>query len=219
MNKSFLLLPLILLLQGCFFGTFQTAESLKPGEVNAGWYGNLPLYFDSSVKEKSKNHDLGAFIYPNVGGYLMYGASSSLDFGMRGSIGEGLGPFAKIRVLDEKKSFISAALIAGMAYHPVAEGISLRGDVVFSRNLSMYSSIYFGWTILRAPDYRMLVYKDVDLGDIKTFKEFNAIFVGVDLKRKRRSAYFKKIPFGLTMEFTIPITRYPAIFWGFQFTR
>ena len=219
MKRFFLLLPFVFLLEGCFFGTFQTAESLKPGDVNAGWYANMPLYFDNSVKEKSKEHNKGAFIYPNIGGYLMYGASKSVDFGMRGSLGEGLGPFTKIQFLNEKNLFLSGAIIAGMAYHPVAQGISLRADLIFSKRLSLYSSLYWGWTIMRAPDYRMLAYKDVKLNDIKEFREFNAIFLGVDLKRKKGSSYFNKIPFGLTMEFTVPLTDYPAIFWGFQFTR
>ncbi len=217
--KKFLILPIIFLMQGCFFGTFQTAESLKPGDVNAGWYVNIPLYFDASTRNESKQSDNGAYEYPNVGGYLLYGASNRIGFGIRGSFGEGIGPFTKIQFLDEKITFLSGAVMAGMAYHPVAQGISLRGDLVFSKRLSLYSSIYWGWTILRVPDYRKLAYENVKIGDIKDFREFNALFVGVDLKRKRRSSYFKKIPFGMTMEFTVPLTKYPAIFWGFQFTR
>ena len=41
--KGVVLLAVWPLLSGCFFGTFQTAETLGPGEVNAGWYANYPL--------------------------------------------------------------------------------------------------------------------------------------------------------------------------------
>ena len=211
---------LFLLNSGCFLGTFQTAQTVPPGEVNYGFYADMPVYFNKSDKDASKDKGLGAFVTPNVGGYLIYGASPGLNFGLRGSLGEGIGPFAKFRFLDESVMPLSGAATFTIGYHPVAQGISLRSDLIFSKMLSSYSSIYFGWTFLRSPDYRKLANKDIKIEDVQEFKYFHSLFVGVDLKRRPdENDELGWVPFGLTIELAVPLVKYPALFFGFQLKR
>jgi hypothetical protein len=218
MRVVFIFVFVSLFTTGCFFGTFQTAETLGPGNVTAGWYANLPLYFDKEDKTTSKEKGYGAFEKPNVGGYLLYGAGDNVDFGLRGSLGEGVGPVAKIRFINEATYPFSGALMLGLAYHPFAQGISLRSDVLISKRLSPFSSIYFGWTGVRSPDYRKVAFFNAK--DIEEFDFFQAIFLGVDLRRKSFEDPRKAtLPFGLTMEFAFPLTPYPALFFGIQFKR
>lgn len=210
----------ILLGEGCFFGTFQTADTLGPGEIAAGWYINYPLYFSKQDKIHSKEDSLGAYVTPNIGGYLAYGAADFADFGLKASLGEGFGPFGKIKFLDESYGLLSGAVLLSMGYHPVAQGISLRSDILFSKKLSPFSSIYFGWTGVRSPDYRRVAYEGIEADEIQDFKFFQALFLGVDLRRKSfEDPRLEKFPFGLTMEFTVPLTRYPALFFGIQLKR
>ncbi len=208
----------ILLNTGCFFGTFQTAQTIPPGEVNYGWYATFPVYFSKVDKDTSKARGYGAFVTPNIGGYLVYGASPTLNFGLRGSAGEGIGPFGKFRFLSESFAPISGAAIFSLGYHPVAQGISGRVDLVFSRQLSPYSSIYYGATYLRSPDYRRLAYK-VKVREIEEFKYFWCVFAGVDLNRELANDSGVGIPFGMTLELSLPLVKYPALFFGFQIKR
>jgi hypothetical protein len=222
-------LLLVLLLTGCFFGTFQTAETLSPGEVDVGWYGNYPLYFKKADKDSSMRSadSIGAFVTPNIGGYLMYGTSGYLDMGLRGSIGEGIGPFVKLQLLGAQSPLarfpVDIAVLAGMGYHPLAQGISYRFDALMSRRLSSFSSVYMGWTGVRTPDYRRLGYRSFGIPkaeDIQTFRFLNALFLGVDLSRKESPTNpLSGIPLGLTMEFAVPIVPYPALFFGIQLKR
>ena len=59
-SLGFLIILPLLLSEGCFFGTFRTADTLKPGQVDAGGYINFPVYFSKSEKDSSKADSLGA---------------------------------------------------------------------------------------------------------------------------------------------------------------
>jgi hypothetical protein len=203
----------------CFFGTFRTADTLRPGAVDAGGYINFPVYFSKAEKDSSEENLGGAFVTPNLGGYLEYGASRNSTFGVHASTGEGIGPYGRVRFLDRGPFGLQAAIAMGITFHPVAEGIGLRGDLIFSKHLSPYSSIYFGWTTVRSPDYRKLA-KDSSINDIEEFKIFHAVFLGVDLMREwSENPRVKALPLGMTLELALPITRYPALFFGFQIHR
>jgi hypothetical protein len=231
MRRAWLGVSLVftLLSTGCFFGTFQTAETLAPGEVDAGWYGNYPLYFRKADKDSSMSapDSIGAFVTPNIGGYLSYGTTGYLDMGLRGSIGEGIGPFLKMQLVGEYGLVgpfpIDFAVLGGLGYHPVAQGITYRFDVLLSRRLSSFSSLYLGWTGVRTPDYRRLAYRDFGFpkgSDIENFRFFNALYLGVDLSRKESPTNpLSGIPLGLTMEFSVPLTDHPALFFGLQLKR
>lgn len=226
MSHKFFYIPLssiitsIIVSQGCFFGTFRTADTLRPGEVDAGGYINFPVYFSKVEKDSSKAKGLGAFVTPNVGGYLEYGASNRATFGVHASLGEGIGPYGRFQFMRNGPLNIQGAIALGISFHPIAQGIGVRGDLIFSRHLSPYSSIYFGWTGLRSPDYRKIANKHVHVEDIQEFRYFNALFLGVDLMRTWSPNPRKKmLPLGLMMELSIPLTRYPPLFFGFQLHR
>lgn len=205
---------LSLLLSGCFFGTFQTAQTLEPGGVDAGWYVNYPFYFDKVSREEAKNRGK-AYTLPNIGGYIGYGTNGSFDVGLRGSLGEGIGPYGKLRLLNE--SPFSLGTLFGFGYHPVAQGISLHLDLLVSKRLSRFSSIYTGLEILRMPDYRRGT-DAPDIQDVDEFKQFEAIFFGIKASRKGGGRY-RNLPFGITLEFTFPLTENPALIFGVQFER
>ena len=225
------LLWIVLLLpqEGCFFGTFQTARTLAPGEVDAGWFLTYPLYFNRNVREKSEAEGLGSFdSRPNVGGFMAYGASPILDVGLWGSLGEGVGPFAKLQFLGGASplpSPIDGALWAGFGYHPVVDGITGKVAVIGGARLSEFSTLYFGWMGVNLPDYRklQLPYDGTlwsHLRDLGTFKFFHALFLGVDVARRSDvEPRYQRLPFGISMEFTLPLVRYPALFFGVQLKR
>jgi len=66
---------------GCFFGTFQTAEPVKQGEMDAGLY----LNFSSDPRAKTTTYG---------GGFLGFGVMDNLSLGL-GAGGTGIGPYAK----------------------------------------------------------------------------------------------------------------------------
>jgi len=66
---------------GCFFGTFQTAEPVKQGEMDAGLY----LNFSSDPRAKTTTYG---------GGFLGFGVTDNLSLGL-GAGGTGIGPYAK----------------------------------------------------------------------------------------------------------------------------
>ncbi len=207
------------LTEGCFFGTFRTADTLKPGQVDAGGYINFPVYFSRAEKSSSKEDSLGAYITPNIGGYLEYGASDGATFGIHASFGEGIGPYGRFRFMNGQVLGFQGAMALGISFHPIAQGIGLRGDLIFSKHLSPYSSAYFGWTGARIPDYRRLAY-GLHIKDIEDFKFFQALFVGVDLMRSgNQGPSTRFLPVGMMLELCIPLTKYPPLFFGFQIHR
>ncbi len=217
MKKLFLFLPLILLINGCFFGTFQTARPIAAGSVDSGWFVNFPLYTNKNVRESQKSSGT-AFTIPNFGGHISYGASNFAEFGLYGSLGEGIGPFGKFLLLSEYSYPVSFGVLAGFAYHPFAQGISWKLDLILSHSLSPYASLYGGFHYGYQPDYRTSLPADTDIWQISNFADFQEIFVGIELARKtqvRKS--LKRMPYSLTMEFGIPLVSQPAIFVGFQF--
>lgn len=217
MKKFYWLLPILFLLNGCFFGTFQTARPISPGSVDSGWYVNIPLYTNKNVRESQKSSH-AAFTIPNFGGHISYGASRYAEFGIYGSLGEGIGPFGKFLLLSEYSYPVSFGTVFGFAYHPFAQGISWKLDLILSRALSPYASLYGGFHYGYQPDYRTNIPSGKDIWSISEFRNFQELFMGIELSRKthvRKS--LRRMPYSLTMEFGIPLVSQPAIFVGFQF--
>ncbi len=223
------LLFFISLQEGCFFGTFQTAHTMGPGQVDAGWYLTYPLYFNRQTRQHSLRQGIGSFdSRPNVGGFIEYGASEYLDFGLWGSLGEGIGPFGKFQFLglgSPVAAPLDASVWFGFGYHPVVEGITGRVVLVAGKHLSPYSSVSFGWIGVNMPDYRKLdLPYDGNFWDhlrnLGPFRFFQALFVGIDISRREDvPPAYQKLPFGMTMEFTLPLVPDPALFFGIQFRR
>jgi len=217
MRKVLLFLPLILLVNGCFFGTFQTARPIAPGSVDSGWYVNIPLYANKNVRESQKSAGT-AFTIPNFGGHISYGASDFAEFGIYGSLGEGIGPFGKFLLLSEYSFPVSSAVLAGFTYHPFAQGISWKLDLILSHAISPYASLYGGFHYGYQPDYRTNFPSGGDAWSISTFRNFQELFIGIELARSRNvRKSLKRMPYSLTMESGIPLVSQPAIFVGFQF--
>ena len=134
-------------------------------------------------------------------------------------MGEGIGPYGRFQYLRNGPFGFQGAIALGISFHPIAQGIGFRSDLIFSKHLSPFSSIYFGWTGSRTPDYRKLTY-GLNAEDIQDFEFFNAIFLGVDLMRSwSQGPETRFLPLGLMMELSIPLTKYPPLFFGFQIHR
>lgn len=103
MRRVILIYPLI---GGCFFGTFQTAQPVKQGEIDFGLYANFPAY----LTPESKNEAIygGYAILPYGGIFAGIGATQNLSIGITGSF-LGIGPYTKWTVykFPRYESYIS----------------------------------------------------------------------------------------------------------------
>lgn len=215
--KILILYPIISLLSGCFFGTFQTARPIPPGNVDSGWYVNIPLYANKSVREAQKSAGT-SFTIPNFGGRISYGAAEFAEFGIYGSLGEGIGPFGKFLLLSEDSYPLSFGTLLGFAYHPFAQGISWKLNLILSHKISPYASIYGGFHYGYQPDYRTNFPPGEDIWQISNFRGFEELFMGIELVRRRDvRKRLKRLPYSLVMELGIPLVPNPPILVGFQF--
>ncbi|MCF6192223.1 MAG: hypothetical protein L3J76_03705, partial [Candidatus Hydrothermae bacterium] len=114
---------------GCFFGTFQTAQVVRPGATDWGMFANYPLYLSRQDRQRAEGAGR-VYGLPNVGGYLLYGVGPALDGGLRGSLGEGVGPVLRFQWLGGASipSALDGALIGYLGYHPFGQLVTFRLD-------------------------------------------------------------------------------------------
>ncbi|RKY97552.1 MAG: hypothetical protein DRQ10_08440 [Candidatus Hydrothermota bacterium] len=210
----------LFVMSGCFYGSFHTAETVGPGCMQSGWYANFPVYPDVGVFHKSEEVHGGAYVVPNVGGFIEFGAATGLDVGVRGNLGEGISVFSKIQVAKGAQMGVplDAAVLGAIGYHPVALGMSGRAELIVSTPLSQYGTLYFGGMLLRSPDYRkvLAITKRLKLSEFRDFRLFPFVFSGIEL---REGVIHQKVPFILTIELGVPLHSYPPLFIGFQVKR
>jgi hypothetical protein len=208
MKKLLSLLP-FLIFNGCFLGTFKSAEPIGAGNVEKSVYFNLPLYYSSDYRNEAKAS--GTFYSrANLGGMVVFGASDNMDFGLRYDLAEGLGPQLKLRFLHV--SPISVAVAGGFGYNFFAQGFSWDAELLTSSKISQYSSLYLALLAHHAPDYRNLS-KISDYFDVKRFNNFFAVAFGISF----RNFETIRFPSGMNMEVVVPFDKYPPIIWGFNF--
>ena len=204
----------VLMSSGCFMGTFQTAQTLGYQNTSAGWYFNFPIYFDRQYLDSSVVRNKGGHIIPTVGYIYSYGVAENIDAGFRANFGEGIGVYTKIQYLNVGNTF-RGALLLGLGFQPLALGMTLRSDLIFSTSAPGNSTTYFGFSFMRMPDYRRIgiIFQDAKLlkyDDLMRFKLFMEAFGGVELT----NVFINHIPVKLAVEFGVPIQPYPPIYIG-----
>ncbi len=211
----FILLSMLLFLStGCFMGTFQTARTLGYQNTSAGWYFNFPVYFDRQYLDSSVVRNKGGYIIPTLGYIYAYGVSDNIDAGFRANFGEGIGVYTKIQFLNINNRFNGAVLL-GLGFQPLALGMTLRSDLIFSTSVQGNSVTYFGFSFMRMPDYRRIgiIFQDAKMlkyDDLMRFRAFMEAYGGVELS----NVYINHIPVKLAVEFGVPIQPYPPLYVG-----
>ncbi len=160
------LLLLCILLDGCFFGTFQTAETLGAGNVGSTAYVMVPTYAfsDSTMEDIAENM--------SAGGFFQIGATDNFDIGL--FLGTaGIGAQGKLRLTPGRRTSkrrksgrsrstgrrskrssynpFDAAAIFSVNYNLWRGGLIPKGDLVGSIRFGEYFSIYGGGQIFYAP--------------------------------------------------------------------
>ncbi len=218
---SLLVLLLFFSLNGCFFGTFQTARAVRPGHSEWGFFVNYPLYATRQDRQRAEAEGT-VYGLPNFGGHLLYGIGPGLDGGLRGSLGEGLGPVLRFQWLGQALPSALNGMIAGyLGYHPVAAALTWRTDLLFSFDPSRYSSIYGGFTLVRMPDYAHSpatgLSKFNEAFAVEALHTYRALYLGVRMMSRRATGSWP--PAGLALEVTFPLEGSPIpVIFGFQFT-
>lgn len=212
--RNYLILVFILALaNGCFFGTFQTAETLGAGNVGSAAYIMIPTYAYSD----STMEDFVETMSP--GGFFQIGATDNFDVGLMFS-GAGIGAQGKLRLTpgfsssrrrSSDRRYISRRgsrsrrsynpfNVAGMFtvnYDLWHGGLIPRGDLIASIRFSEYFSIYGGGQIFYVPNL-----PDTMLSS----KSNRQIFAGLNVRRSEKvTPQMEWIPTSLYVEFAYPL--------------
>lgn len=203
-----------LLSSGCFFGTFQTAETVGAGNVSSTAYAMIPTYAftDTTMEEIAENI--------SAGGFFQMGATDNFDIGLFfGTAGIGAqgklrltpGSTAKSKTIRKTRTRSSsrrrrktsvmpfhAAAIVSATYNIWKGGLVPKGDLVASIRFSEFFSLYGGGQIFYAPKMY-----DTDV----TAKYVNRqLFVGFNVERSEDiSKQLEWIPTALFIEFGYPL--------------
>ena len=209
------LFVLCLLSSGCFFGTFQTAETVGAGNVNSAAYVMIPTYAytDTTMEDFAENI--------SAGGFFQMGATDHFDIGLlfgtagigaqgklrltRGSTSKTKKTVRKTRTRSSsrrrRKTSVTpfhAAAIVSATYNIWKGGLVPKGDLVASIRFGEYFSLYGGGQIFYAPK----IY-DTDV----TAKYVNRqLFAGFNVRRSEDiSKQLEWIPTSLYIEFGYPL--------------
>jgi hypothetical protein len=207
------LFVLCLLSSGCFFGTFQTAETVGAGNVNSTAYVMIPTYAytDTTMEDFAENM--------SGGGFFQIGATDNFDVGLfLGTAGIGAqgklrftpGSTSKSKKTGRTKSRSSsrrrktttnpfhAAGIVSVTYNIWKGGLVPKGDLVASIRFGEYFSLYGGGQVFYAPKMY-----DSDVTEKYVNRQ---LFGGFNIQRSEDiSKELEWIPTSLFIEFGYPL--------------
>lgn len=199
---------------GCFFGTFQTAETVGAGNVASTAYVMIPTYAytDSTMEDFAENM--------SAGGFFQMGATDNFDVGLFFGTA-GIGAQGKLRLTPGSSTKsrrtgtssrsrpsrrvrkttmnpFQVAAIASVTYNIWKGGLVPKGDLVASVRFGQYFSLYGGGQIFYA---QKLYDNDV------TAKYVNKqLFAGFNVQRSEDiSRQLEWIPTSLYIEFGYPL--------------
>lgn len=206
------LFVLCLLAGGCFFGTFQTAETVGAGNVSSTAYVMIPTYAftDTTMEDFAENL--------SGGGFFQIGATDNFDIGLFFGTA-GIGAQGKLRLTPgstgstkkprrtrslprrRRKTTVTpfhAAAIVSATYNIWKGGLVPKGDLVASIRFSEFFSLYGGGQIFYAPKLY-----DTDV----TARYVNRqLFGGFAVQRSEDiSKQLEWIPTALYIEFGYPL--------------
>jgi hypothetical protein len=209
------LFVLSLLASGCFFGTFQTAETVGAGNVSSTAYVMIPTYAysDTTMEDFAENM--------SAGGFFQIGATDRFDVGLFFGTA-GIGAQGKLRLTPgstakEKRTVrktrtrssrrkrrkttvnpFHAAAIVSATYNIWKGGLVPKGDLVASIRFGEYVALYGGGQIFYAPKLY-----DTDVSAKYVNRQ---IFAGFNVERGEDiSKQLEWIPTALYIEFGYPL--------------
>jgi hypothetical protein len=185
---------------GCFFGTFQTAEPVKQGEIDGAIYMNIPAY----LSREHKNQAIYAqqSIYPYFGGFIGMGALDNLSLGVTGSL-LGIGPYAKWTVYKHRKYESYLSLVPKL-YIDVffTTTVTPQLDVIWGARASKVFSWYLFYQVLYSGEGGKIIGTDTFRipGEIRRLRGIHQyVGFGVDLTGKIKGQR-SPVPLGLRLE-------------------
>lgn len=203
---------LCLISSGCFFGTFQTAETVGAGNVGSTAYVMVPTYAYSDTTMEAIVESMSA------GGFFQIGATDNFDIGLFFGTA-GIGAQGKLRFTpgggssrrsksgrtrslgrrSRKRSYnpFDVAAIVSVNYDLWNGGLVPKGDLVGSLRMGEYFSLYGGGQMFYAPK----------ITDPNLERHFNRqIFLGLNVRRGEHvNPQMDWIPNSLFIEFGYPL--------------
>ncbi len=222
------------LLGGCFFGTFQTPETARPGQGTGAVFANFPGFLHPDHSEVARDNNI--YRTWGFGGYVGGGLMDGLEGGIVG-YAAGLGPYLKIRAWRSKKRrsglrVASLSVMPSLVYGLFTGGYFYPGvSLIYGYRPSKYwmwylywQGVYFaGWTADTMPQ----LWGTVNKGFLKDLHNYFA--VGIDWSTKAPGDWLgmkkTKLLYGARVElggswFTDTLTgkHYPLITLGIALT-
>jgi hypothetical protein len=203
---------LCILSSGCFFGTFQTAETVGAGNVGSTAYVTIPTYAYSDTTMEDIVESMSA------GGFFQIGATDNFDIGLFFGTA-GIGAQGKLRFTpggsksrrsqsgrtrssgrrSRRSSYnpFDLAAILSVNYDLWNGGLVPKGDLVGSVRLGEYFSLYGGGQMFYASK----------ITDPNIDRQFNRqLFFGLNVRRGEHiSPEMDWIPNSLFIEFGYPL--------------
>jgi len=192
---------------GCFFGTFQTAEPLKQGEIDGAIYMNIPTYL--SMEHKNQAIYAQQSILPYFGGLIGMGALDNLSLGVTGSP-LGIGPYAKWTVYKHRKYESYLSLVPKIYIDVLLKKtLTPQLDVIWGARANKMFSWYLFYQVLYSGEGRKIIdIKIIDIdrdtfripGEIRRLRGIHQyVGFGVDLTGKIKGQR-SPVPLGLRLE-------------------
>ncbi len=217
--KRVLILPFVMAFSGgCFFGTFQTAQPVRPGEMDFGLYANFPAYISPEARNAALYGDQA--VVPTFGGFWGIGAMRNLTVGLTAGF-LGLGPYAKWTFYKHRRYHFYSSLIPKLYIDPFSTtNLTPEVDVVIggkaNRNFSWYFSYQLLYSLTGEKDSPLLGVEPVKIpGSFRRFPYLHQYAaVGLDLVGNFKG---KKgdIPYGLRMELGVSYYYYDGKYYPF----
>jgi hypothetical protein len=197
---------------GCFFGTFQTAEPVKQGEMDAGLY----LNFSSDPRAKTTTYG---------GGFLGFGVTDNLSLGL-GAGGTGIGPYAKWTAYRHPNYYLYFSLVPRIYLDVFSSPTTAfpQMDFIFGARANRFFSWYVFYQVLYS-QREMKVYEGDTFripGRIKDLPLYHYAGLGFDITTVFRGLN-QKTPYGFRIEIGGSYFRHngryePVISFGFALT-
>jgi len=203
-----ILFAVLPLLQGCFFGTFQSARTVGRGKTSGTIFLNLPTYVSEKDRKSAKRDNYSPPI--TAGALYQVGVSDNADFGVQ-VIQYGLGVNGKVKFalngmpVDFAVAPSVTYLFGRAQLSPMVAGIVGKtwGDL----------DIYAGLNGAYGPDWRERR-KGVSFSDLPTRVTW-ALFAGTKVSVSGEAQLNPWLPKSLVFELGVPLDiKYNLIYFG-----
>ncbi len=218
-----------LVLGGCFFGTFQTPETVKPGEATGAAFANFPGFIHPDHAEVARQNNV--YRTWGFGGYAGFGLLDGLEGGIT-AYAAGLGPYLKWRVWRSRKRrsglrVASLSVAPSLVYGLFTGGYFYPGvSLIYGYRPSKYWMWYAYWQGVYFPGWSADSMPQL-WGTVHGLNNYFA--VGIDWSTKASGEFLgmkrTKLLYGLRVElggswFTDTLTgkHYPVVTLGLALT-